>query len=92
MQIYFKRNNNKTAGSNEDFFKRESEANQSRKRDISNLNYIKIPDNLPFIKTDISEISNAEQNIMNLKDEKILNLTGKTNTDLKLEYGVANLS
>ena len=29
---------------------------------------------------------------MNLKDEKILNLTGKTNTDLKLEYGVANLS
>ena len=46
MQIYFKRNNNKTAGSNEDFFKR----------------------------------------------EKILNLNGKTNTDLKLEYGVANLS
>ena len=50
MQIYFKRNNNKTAGLNEDFFKRESEANQSRKRDISNLNYIIIPDNLPFIK------------------------------------------
>ena len=106
MQIYFKRSNNKTAGSNEDFFKRESEANQSRRRDISNLNYITIPDNLPlicktdwptipyllFIKTDIAEISNAEQNIMNLKDEKILNLTGKTNTDLKLEYGVANLS
>ncbi len=92
MQIYFKRNNNKTAGSNEDFFKRESEANQSRKRDISNLNYIIIPDNLPFIKTDIAEISNAEQNIKNLKDEKILNLNGKTNTDLKLEYGVANLS
>ena len=57
MQIYFKRNNNKTASSNEDFFKRESEANQSRKRDISNLNYITIPDNLPFIKTDIAEIS-----------------------------------
>ena len=27
-----------------------------------------------------------------LKDKKILNLTGKTNTDLKLEYGAANLT
>ena len=92
LQIYLKKNNKKTAHSNEEFFNRESEANKTRRRDISNLDYITIPDDLPFIKTDIASISNAGQNIINLKDKKILNLSGKTNTDLKLEYGVANLN
>ena len=37
-------------------------------------------------------LQRALQTIENLKSKKILNLTGYSNTDLKLSYGVANLT
>lgn len=68
----------------------ESEANQTRKQDISNLPYIHIPeDALPFGK--LTPITPEEQTILKLRDQKILNLTGISNTQLKLQYGPANL-
>lgn len=68
------------------FWEREREANATRKKDISNLNYITIPEDLfPFnLNTDV------ENSLCALKDKKMLNLTGKTNTDIKLEYGLQN--
>jgi hypothetical protein len=38
------------------------------------------------------EVSEYQQIITNLSTKHILNLSDKTNTDLKLEYGVANLT
>lgn len=93
---------------NEVFFQRESEANFTRKVDITNLDYIKIPLNsLPFLgsyeevnssfipnKIEDSvknELLSCEKAVINLSHQKILNLTGKSNTDIKLEYGAANL-
>lgn len=64
----------------------------SRKKDISNLNYITIPDTLPFVDTDVETIKKAQNDLAELKEKKILNLTGMSNTDLKIKYGVANLS
>lgn len=39
----------------------------------------------------VSVIKNCEQTIRDLSQKKILNLTGITNTELKLEYGAGNL-
>lgn len=84
------------------FWDREAKANEVRRQDISKLNYISIPDNLPLINSGIEsldtfaredgKLGRALQNIEKLKSKKILNLTGFSNTDLKLSYGVANLT
>ena len=42
-----------------DFLDRETKANSTRKKDISNLNYITIPDSLPLINTEDSNILRA---------------------------------
>lgn len=38
-----------------------------------------------------NEILSCEKNIITLSSKKILNLNGMSNTDIKLQYGVANL-
>lgn len=68
------------------FWNREREANSTLKKDISNLEYITIPDE--FFSTNLE--SDAKEALLMLKDKEILNLTGYTNTDLKLQYGVTN--
>jgi predicted Zn-dependent protease len=69
------------------FWRREQEANSTRRKDISNLDYLTIP--LEKIPQNLH--TEAENTLVHLASCKMLNLTGKTNTDLKLEYGVANL-
>lgn len=75
------------------FWKREAEADNVRKKDISTLNYISIPlDALPLGTDSDPEVQEAEATIRRLADTRILNLGDYTNTELKLEYGVANLN
>lgn len=78
--------------SDETFFEREHKANFVRNVDISNLNYITIPvDVLPFQETDDAKLNEIQDKILSLSRKKILNLTGYSNTDLKLTYGPGNL-
>lgn len=85
----------------ESLIEKETRANFTRKADISTLNYIELSlESLPFL-TEISssslppevkeELLSYEKIILSLKDTKILNLTGISNTDLKFKYGPANL-
>ena len=75
-----------------EFWDKETEANQVRKKDISSLNFIKIPlDTLPFDDNPDDELNRLQEMIKKLSTKQIVNLTGKSNTDLKLEYGAANL-
>ncbi len=77
----------------EKFWEREAAANNTRRKDISGLNYITIPvDSLPFVETDNYDINDYQKRLRSLSEQKILNLSGISNTDLKLEYGVANLN
>ena len=77
----------------ESFWEKESLANSIRKKDLSNLHYITIPEkSLPFIETNDEIINSCHNNIHKLMTESIVNLTGYTNTELKLEYGAANLN
>ncbi|MBQ1871005.1 MAG: hypothetical protein II147_02330 [Lachnospiraceae bacterium] len=76
----------------DDFFQKESEANSVKKRDISALPYI-VPDEA-LLNTDSSDpkITELLSELKTFKDKKILNLTGISNTDLKLKYGTANIT
>jgi tetratricopeptide (TPR) repeat protein len=69
------------------FWEREHQANFTRKQDISGLDYITIPlDKFPQTLG-----TESEKKLEELSHAKILNLTGISNTDLKMRYGVANL-
>lgn len=75
------------------FWKREQDANTTRKKDLSSLDYITISyDALPFTKTSSDEITYVQDQLYQLKDAKIVNLSGQSNTDLKLTYGTANIT
>ena len=75
------------------FWAKEYASNQTRKKDISGLDYLIIPiDKLPLSPSDDEEVAEYQSTITALADKKILDLTGISNTDLKLQYGVANLS
>ena len=89
LYINFLMHKNKRAQENleKQFWDREHSANFTRKKDISNLNYLiitqdKIPQNLT---------TDAKKSLETLCGQKMLNLSSMSNTDLKLEYGVANL-
>lgn len=77
-----------------DFWRREEEANLVRKKPLDNLNYVKIPfDFIPeSLLTDNEEVKDCLELLNKLSEKKIVNFTGFSNTDLKMEYGAANLT
>lgn len=81
----------------DDFWTLESNANNVRKQPLDNENYIIIDNNLlinnlwPDHPED-EQLTNLSEVLVSLSDKRILNLTGKTSTDIKLKYGVANLN
>lgn len=109
------------------FWKREEEANHTRRKSLDNLPYITIPlEELPLachITDDTADVRNigdtadvrntddtadvrntgdaaaneaiseeCKEILRSLSTQKIVNLTGYTNTDLKLSYGTANIT
>lgn len=77
-----------------EFWDREQRANFTRKKPLDNLNYITIPEELLTMKPDLinEEIADCLKELNDLSSSKIVNLTGYSNTDLKLEYGTANIT
>ena len=85
----------KTDVSNErSFWAREREANSVRRKSLDHLNYIQIPlQQFPLnLLPEDSQAMECQQLIEELASQKIVNLTGFSNTDLKLEYGTANIN
>lgn len=73
------------------FWDKERDANATPAVDISSLQFIKVPlDRFPLHSTDNPEINSIEDKIVELSTHRLLNLTGKTNTELKATYGVPN--
>jgi len=77
-----------------EFWEREKRANFTRRKSLDGLNYITIPDELLNMKpAATTETLNAcIKDLNDLSEYQIVNLTGYTNTDLKLEYGAANIT
>lgn len=96
---------NKTSEKQENaFWDRENSANNVRKQNIDDLTYITFraepfyPLNLldavscsKFLEKN-PEVKNILSRFLFLEEQKIVNLTEYTNTDLKFKYGVANLN
>ena len=81
-----------TNAENELFWEREREADFTPKKDISCLRYIQIDEAaLPFDEGDDACEVEIQQKLRELISKKMINLSGISNTELKLEYGRANL-
>ncbi|MBQ8326874.1 MAG: hypothetical protein IJX86_07350 [Lachnospiraceae bacterium] len=86
------RNSRKAEQNHANYWERERKANEVRKQPLDNLAFLEIPfDLLPFGVLTDSDTQNDEAFIRTFTDKKVLNLTGVSNTDLKLKYGAANL-
>lgn len=84
--------NKKIQEADDDFWDKELKANSTPAKDISNLPYITIPmEKFPLKYSSSDEVLAIESRLEDLSHKKLLNLTNKTNTDLKLEYGRPNL-
>lgn len=82
----------------EQFWQRERDANSVRRQSLDELPYVVIPDELLLprlsssLPTDDAELNRCNEILASLKGQRILNLTGMTSTDIKMNYGPANLS
>lgn len=76
------------------FWERERLSNSVRKKSLDNLDYIRIPlERFPtHLLKDNPAVMSCIEIVEALTSQKIVNLTGYTNTDLKFEYGTANLA
>lgn len=93
FSIFIKNTKNSASAGINALWEREYAANSTPTKDITNLDYITISLNaLPFLSNPSETIAECEKSIRALADCRILNLNGISNTDLKLQYGVANLS
>lgn len=93
LKYELKKSSQTLQNANNKFWEREELANSTRKKSTDSLNYITISEkSLPFLEINDEIIMKCVNQLVILKDKKILNLTGKSNTDLKLEYGAANLT
>ena len=77
-----------------EFWARETRANSVRRKSLDGLRYIKIPlETFPtHLLNDDAAVMECIETIESLTSMKIVNLTGWSNTDLKLEYGTANIN
>ena len=78
----------------DEFLERERLSNSVRKQPLDNLEYISVnPDDFPIPNPAPNErIDDLFNRLKTLSQSKIVNLTGISNTDLKMTYGVANLT
>ncbi len=85
---------NRSYNPNREFLERERQANLTPAKSLENLPYIRIdPLLLPLdVPSDRPETLEKQDTIRKMSEKKILNFTGKSNTDLKLEYGAANIN
>ncbi|MBQ2706109.1 MAG: hypothetical protein IJF60_04750 [Agathobacter sp.] len=88
LTYYIRKNDADQQKVQDEFWEKERLANAVRKKDISKLNYITIP----FEKLPVKLNTSIEKKLYELADKPMLNLTGISNTDLKLTYGTANIN
>ncbi|MDO5293244.1 MAG: hypothetical protein Q4F05_10890 [bacterium] len=75
----------------EAFINTEKQAQIARKKDISNLNYITVPiHTLPIQKGVDETLDEYIDSLLAISGKPIVNLSNYANTELKLNYGIAN--
>lgn len=94
LTISINKSNKKMKEQTESFWEKEHRSNFVRKKPLDGLAYLTIPEH--FLSMPVSEEDghalDALDMLKHLSGQKIVNLTGITNTDLKLTYGTANIT
>ena len=87
------KNNHKTEKIQQSFWERERQADNVRKVPLEKIPFLSIPlETFPIGRFQDDILLECEEILLSLKEKHILNLTGKTTTELKEEYGAANLA
>ncbi len=83
----------KESGTYQNFLDEEARANSTRRKSLDDLDLITIPfDKLPMnTLTDNPSIMEYHETLHSISKDPIANLTGFSNTELKLKYGAPNL-
>lgn len=94
ISIASARNKKTSDAIQQDFWERERAANNTRRKPLDDLPYIKLPmDIFPMeLLPDVPKVEDYRQIILSLQELPIVNFTGFTNTDLKLRYGAPNIT
>lgn len=94
IAINVKRQAKRSKSTDEDFWSREARANSVRRKSLDGLKYITIPlEAFPtHLLNENPDVLECIETMESLTSRKIVNLTGWSNTDLKLEYGTANIN
>lgn len=93
IAITLARTKKEEAAIQQNYWARENEANNTRRKPLDDLNYIKIPlEIFPMeLLTDVPKADDYKQIIQSLSECPIVNFTGINNTELKLRYGAPNI-
>lgn len=92
LSYELKKNEKKNKEGLEQFLKTEAEANNTRKQDISNLEYVNFTLSLlPVYQGEDPDILAQQKKLQFFEEKPMINLSAHTNTELKLMYGAANL-
>lgn len=93
ITVSIKRQAKQTRQKEEAFWSRERRANAVRRKPLDNLKYVKIPlETFPtHLLNDDPQVLECIDILETLTSRNIVNFTGFSNTDLKLEYGTANI-
>jgi hypothetical protein len=76
----------------ESYYELEKRADAAPTADLSKLDYIKVPvQDFPFGFSDDPDVCLIEEELLALSKKPLLNLSRRSNTSLKLEFGARNL-
>ena len=91
--LYLWRSKKHETSAQDDFWAKEHAANNTRRKPLDDLDYIKLPmEDFPMdLLMDVPKAEDYKQIIRSLSELPIVNFTGISNTDLKLRYGAPNI-
>lgn len=94
VTIFVGKDKNAQQIAEQDYWNKEHKSNFVRKKSLENLEYLTIPEDILTLhpKNPNAQALAYLQDLKDLSTLKIVNLTGISNTDLKLTYGTANIT
>lgn len=94
LRFFINKTNKEMDNTLKSYAEKEQSANFVRKKPLDGLPYITIPEAVLTASSHANgdKCQDAARMLEHLKDRKIVNFNGISNTDLKLKYGTANIT
>ena len=87
-----RRSNARSRKIRDEFLERERSARTTPRRSTEDLKFIHFPDDLPLhLSTDDPQIKEYQETLVNITKKSVINLSGISNTDIRLAYGAPNM-